>query len=133
LAGAGGSLLGDQTLYYAISAVDAVGGESALSFIVRATIPSGTNTNSVILTGLSFAPGTMSFHVYRGPNPAQLYRIATAQSVADRFVDNGLSRQLVAPPDAAFDHANFYWRLELQPAYSATIHSDRTAGNDFAE
>ena len=25
------------------------------------------------------------------------------------------------PPDANFDHANFYWRLELQPEYAATI------------
>ena len=52
------------------------GEESALSFVARATVPAGEDTNAVTLHDLSFAPGTDSFNVYRGPNPSQLLRIA---------------------------------------------------------
>src|SRR5262249_47108438 len=31
--------------------------------------------------------------------------------------------------DGNYDHANFYWRREIQPEYSATIHSATTVGN----
>jgi hypothetical protein len=41
-----------------------------------------------------------------------------------------LEKQLVAPPDANFDHANFYWRMELQPEAVATLHSTNSIGND---
>ena len=39
--GAGGTLTAGQTLYYAVSGVDASGAEGRISFIVRATILSG--------------------------------------------------------------------------------------------
>jgi hypothetical protein len=126
----GGTLDGDQTLYYAVSAVGADGSESALAFLVRATIPPGTNTNSVQLTSLSFAPGTSGFHVYRGKNPVHLFRIASNQAVANDFVDSGLPKLLETAPDENYDHANFYWRFELQPVYVATIYSVDTVGND---
>ena len=77
---AGGTLAGDQTLYYAVTGGDASGQESSLSFVVRATIPAGTNTNSVTLSGLSFSSDATRFHVYRGTNPSQLLRIAADQT-----------------------------------------------------
>ena len=40
--GAGGTLAGGQTLYYAVSALDSAGNESVLSFVVLASIPPGT-------------------------------------------------------------------------------------------
>jgi hypothetical protein len=126
----GGTLAGDQTLYYAVAGVGLDGAESALSFLVRATIPTGGNTNSVRLTALSFSQGTAGFHVYRGEEPNRLYRIASNQPISDSFSDTGLVNQLVAPPDANFDHANFYWRLELQPESAATVHSPNSIGND---
>ena len=125
-----GTLGGDQTIYYAISAVDEVGIESALSFIVRASVPPGGDLNSVTLRNLSFSPGTMAFHAYRGPNPVQLYRIASNQPVANEFIDTGLDYEAVAPPDPNYDHANFYWRIEFQPEYAATLHSLRAVGNN---
>ena len=125
----GGTLAGGQTLYYAISAVDRNGAESPLSFTVRATIPAGTATNTVTLSGLSFSAGTQGFQVYRGSNPTQLYQIASNQAVAGQFVDTGLANQLVTPPDNSYDHANFYWRLELQPEIAATIYSSNTIGS----
>jgi len=126
----GGTLAGDQTLYYALSALDLSGGESPLSFVVRATIPPGTNTNSVTLTGLSFSSNTTGYNVYRGANPSQLYRVAANQSPSSQFADAGLVRELAGPPDENFDHANFHWRLEVQPEYAATIQSATTIGND---
>ena len=78
---------------------------------MRAVIPAGEATNSVTLHGLSFSSAAKSFSVYRGTNPAQLFRIASEQPMASTFCDTGLAKQLAGPPDANFDHANFYWRL----------------------
>ena len=126
--GTGGSLTGGQTLYYAVAGVDASGNESLLSFIVRAiTLSDGS---SVSIGGLSFSPDTASFNVYRGSVPAQLFRIASNQAIAAQFTDTGLSKQLIAPLDPNFDHANFYWRMELQSESAVTIHSATTVGND---
>src|SRR5207248_549557 len=123
----GGSLEAGRVLYYAIAGVDDGNDEGMISFIVRASISS--SGNSVRLTGLSFAPGTVSFNVYRGETPAQLFRIASACPVSDHFTDTGLPKQLIAPPDSNFDHANFYWRMELLPELGVTTHSGNTAGN----
>lgn len=123
----GGTLESGQVLYYAVSGVNSAGGEGALSFIVTATVL--TDGSSVTLSGLSFASGTTTFDVYRGPTPSELFRIATGQDIAVQFSDAGLTDQLVAPPDPNFDHANFYWRMEAQPEIAATIHSANTVGN----
>lgn len=125
----GGTLAGGQTLYYAVTAKDSGGVESALSFAVRAKLPSGTNTNAVTLTGLRFSPGTAGFDVYRGSSPVRLLRIAADQPVAPQFTDTGLPAELHGPPDANFDHANFYTRLELQPEVNATIYTPVTIGS----
>jgi Putative phage tail protein len=125
LASTGGTIGGGATYYYALSGVDADGRESELSFVVRATIPAGTATNAVTLTGLSFSPGTASFHVYRGRNPQQLYRIAEAASLASTFVDTGLAVAAAGPADANYDHARFDWRLELHPPVAVTLAAAR--------
>jgi hypothetical protein len=130
---AGGTLAGGQILYYAVSALDSAGNESVLSFMILASIPPGSNANSVTLTGLSFDTSTTSFNVYRGPNPQQMGRIAFSQTLASSFTDTGLTDQVWVPPDPAFDHANFYWRTELQPPYAATIATANTVGNATAE
>uniref|UniRef100_Q01Z30 Tip attachment protein J domain-containing protein n=1 Tax=Solibacter usitatus (strain Ellin6076) TaxID=234267 RepID=Q01Z30_SOLUE len=126
--GGGGTLHAGQALYYAVSGVDASGAEGLLSFIVRAITP--TDSSSVTIHGLSFSPGTSGFHVYRGTTPAQLFRIASNQAIAVQFTDPGMDKQLVAPIDPNFDHANFYWRMELQPEAAATIHGTAAIGND---
>ncbi|MBV8844426.1 MAG: hypothetical protein JO307_16585, partial [Bryobacterales bacterium] len=124
----GGTLAGGQTLYYAVSALDGNGAESGLSFIVRAVIAAGGNTNSVELTGLSFSQGSGSVNVYRGPNPYQLLLIANT-AVAQTYTDAGATASLAGPPDGNYNHANFYWRFELQPENVVGIHSPTTIGN----
>ena len=125
--GTGGTLASGQTLYYAVSATDGAGNESGLSFVVMAqTI---APASSVTLTGLSFAAGVSGFNVYRGQTPAEMFRIATEQVVATTFVDTGLAEQPIPPPDPNFDHANFYWRMELQSETAATVYSATTIGN----
>lgn len=131
--GTGGTLAGNQILYYAVGALDSAGSESALSFVILASIPPGSNTNSVTLTGLSFDSNTTCFNIYRGPNPQQLGRIASSQALSANFTDTGLPAQVWVPPDPNFDHANFYWRTELQPPYAATIATADTVGNSTAE
>ena len=127
----GGTISGGQTLYYAVSAKDAAGNESALSFLVGAAVMS--DGSKVTLTGLSFAPGTAGFNVYRGTNPARLFRIAKDETPAGQFTDAGLEKEAAAPPDANFDHANFYWRLERQPERQATLHTGNTVGSESLE
>ncbi|MGE5647841.1 MAG: phage tail protein [Acidobacteriota bacterium] len=126
----GGSLAGSETFYYAVTAGDASGQESGLSFVVRATIPAGTNSNSVTLSGLSFPSDATCFHVYRGANPSQLLRIAHGVAIAGSFTDTGLAAELVPPPDANYDHVNMYWRLEMQPENAVTAHGANFVGND---
>ena len=133
IAGTGGTLAADETLYYAVSDVDGTGAEGSLSFVVPARIPAGPNTNTVTLTGLSFPPSAASFHVYRGLSPTQLFRIASNQAIAAQFTDSGLANQITPPPDSNFDHANFYWRLELEPQYPATLSSASSVGSDALE
>ena len=125
----GGTIAGGQTLYYAISALDGTGAESALSFVVMAVVPSGLNTNSVTLDGFSFSPATSGFNVYRGPNPSELLKIANAVTVASSYTDTGVAATLAGPPDPNYDHANFYWRMELQPEIGVNIESATTIGN----
>ncbi|MBV8817820.1 MAG: hypothetical protein JO022_05645 [Acidobacteriaceae bacterium] len=125
----GGTLSGGQTLYYGVTAVDASGGESGLSFLVKANIPSGTNTNQVTLPNLSFPARAVNFNVYRGTTPAELLQIAQNTAVAATFTDSGATTNLAAPPDSNYDHANFYWRIELQPEEPVDIHSPLTIGN----
>jgi hypothetical protein len=86
-----------------------------------------------VLEGLRFSASSTYFNVYRGTSPFVLRRIASNETVAGSFVDEGLSAELVPPPDENFDHANFYWRLELQPEYPATIHTSSSIGNDTLE
>ena len=125
----GGTLTGGQGLYYGISAMDANGAEGGLSFIAAANVPAGANTNQVTLVSLSFSPAAASFNVYRGPNPTQILRIASGIAIANQFVDTGLTASLQGPPDPNYDHANFYWRLELQPPETVNIYSASTIGN----
>ena len=124
-----GTIAGGQTLYYAVSALDGTGAESGLSFTIMAGIPSGGNTNSVSLMGFSFSVATAGFNVYRGPNPYELLEIATNVAVASSYTDTGVAAMLTGPPDANYDHANFYWRLELQPEIGVNIESATTVGN----
>jgi Putative phage tail protein len=125
----GGTLAGGQTLYYGISAVDPNGAEGGLSFIAIAQVPAGVDTNQVTLISLSFSSGAATFDVYRGPNPTQLLRIATNVAIAGQFVDSGLTASLQGPPDYNYDHASFYWRLELQPPEQVNVYSATTVGN----
>lgn len=129
IAATGGTLAGGQTLYYAVSALDTAGLESGLSFTIPAAIPAGTNTNTVTLTGLSFSPGTAGFVVYRGNSPVQLLRVASQNSITSTFTDTGLASELSGPPDESYDHANFYWRMELEPETQAGLFSATTIGN----
>ncbi|HNY39433.1 MAG TPA: phage tail protein [Bryobacteraceae bacterium] len=121
----GGALAGGQSWYYAVSALDASGKETELSFAVRASVPAGAE-NRVTLRELSFAPGTAGFRVYRGANPSRLLRIEQVSGTAAAFTDAGLAAQCALPVDANFDHANFYWRTELMPETAVAAASATT-------
>ncbi|MBV8573062.1 MAG: phage tail protein [Acidobacteriaceae bacterium] len=125
---AGGTLQGGSNLYYAVSAIDGSGNEGMLSYTIPCAVPSGTNANTVTISGLSFPPGAASFNVYRGSTPQLLYRIASRVAVAGSYTDTGAAPQPVGPPDPSFDHANFYYRYEYAGPFPATIFSSTTVG-----
>jgi hypothetical protein len=129
IATTGGTLAGGQSLYYAVSAVDASGAEGGLSFIAQAALPATTNTNQVTLTGFSFSASSTGFRVYRGLNPSQLLLIDVSTTIAGSYTDAGAATELDGPPDPNYDHANFYWRLEMQPEEGVTTASATTIGN----
>ncbi|MBM3725504.1 MAG: hypothetical protein FJW40_08780 [Acidobacteria bacterium] len=128
IASTGGTLAGNQTLYYAVSGVDAGGNEGPLSFVVRAVIPAGTNTNKVTLTGLSLPAVAAMRRVYRGPSPRQLLRIAESAVSGNQFVDEGVAAMLLPPPDDQFDHANVYWRPEVLAETQADLFGASSVG-----
>jgi hypothetical protein len=125
-ANAGGILEGGSTYYYAVSAVDAAGNEGDISFTASITLPAGPNTNTVTITGLSFPANSATFHMYRGLNPQILYRIASNVALAASFLDTGFPIIPISPPDASFDHANFYYRYEYAGPYQVTASSATT-------
>jgi len=125
----GGTLAAATTYFYAISAVDTDGNQSPLSFIAQATTPAGSSTNTVTLSGIALPSGAAGFHVYRGVTSGFLQRIASAVPPSPTFTDSGFTAQAVLPPDPNFDHVNMYWRWELLPEASASIHSATTIGN----
>ena len=123
----GGTVEGGRSYYYAVSAVGEDGAESGLSFVVRAALPAGSF--AVTLKGMSFGPGTVAFHVYRGTSPTQLLRIASDQPVGAMYTDSGAEVSAVVPADRNYDHANFYWRLELLPEHGCSASSAMSVGN----
>ncbi len=129
IAATGGTIEGNQTVYYAVTAVDADGLESNPSFVVRAEIPAGTSTNTVTLNALSFTPNTTSFNVYRGALPSTLNRIAFEQSIATTFLDAGLAIDTHGAPSVHYDHANFYWWLETNDELFASIFGPDSVGS----
>ncbi|HZQ50629.1 MAG TPA: phage tail protein [Bryobacteraceae bacterium] len=127
-ASTGGTIPGGESLYYAVTAVDGAGNEGALSFTVPVRVPDGTNTNTVTIGGLSFPTVAQSFNVYRGTSPQVLYRIATDVPLSATYTDVGAPAQPFGPPDASFDHANFYYRYEYAGPFPVTIFSATTVG-----
>lgn len=123
-----GNIEGGSTFYYAVTAVDSAGNEGMLSFTVAATVPDGSSQNSVVINGLSFPVNTTSFNVYRGTTPQLIYRIASNLPISASYTDAGAPPQPIGPPDASFDHANFYYRFEYAGPYPATIFSTTTIG-----
>jgi hypothetical protein len=126
---AGGTLQANSVFYYSLTSVDGTGAESALSFAVAAVTRSGTATYSVTLQNISLPVSAATFNVYRGPTPTELVRISSNNALAAVFTDTGLAASQNLPPDANYDHANFYWRMEAQPVSPVTIHSATTVGN----
>lgn len=114
-----GSLPGGQVYYYAVTANDS-SGEGNTSFVVRAQIPTGTTSNTVTLTGLTFPRTAQTFNVYRGLNPQSLYQIESELKLSSTYVDSGLPARPRGLPDSSFDHANFYYRYEYAGPFRVT-------------
>ena len=124
-----GSLPGGKTLYYALTAVNADGAESPLSFTVEARLAGGASGYAVRLEGIRCSNDAASMNVYRGESPFVLRRIALGAPVAGSFLDDGLAATVIPGPDPNFDHARFQWRLEFLPGTQADLYGARMIGN----
>ena len=132
--GTDGTLAGAQTLYCGISAVDAAGRRRERVVVRRKDIDSGWRVDAQYNAGgLKFWAGAPRASMCTAGQIHRSFRIATDQAPASTFCDNGLAKQIAGPPDPNFDHANFYWRFELQTEYPATLHALDTVGNDTLE
>lgn len=108
----GGGLAGGTTYYYAVSSKNSQGQEDPLSFTIAATVPDVGNKTRVSIVDLSFPTTATTFNVYRGLTPQTLFCIAKEVPLAGTFTDSGMDPLPMGPPDANFDHANFYYRYE---------------------
>ena len=134
IARSGGTLGGSQTLYYAISAVNAAGrGERAVICCARDD-PGWRRDAQRDDRELEF--------LERNGWISRLSRTQSVAAVSHRFRSDGRAgvhryglakSSLPRRPTPTIDHANFYWRRELQPEYPATIHSSNTVGNSTLE
>ncbi len=124
-----GGSLPSGNLYYAVTAVDLAGNEGPLSFTVPASIVGTSNSNQITIVGLSFPASATQFNVYRGLTPQQLYRITPSPlPIAARYTDSGATPLPLGPPDASFDHANFYYRYQYAGPVTADIFSTSSIG-----
>jgi len=124
----GGTLSGDRTLYYGITAVDGSGGEGPLSALARAQLGAGT-THQVTLSIVTLPAEAVGINLYRGTDAHRLLRIASALPLGQLIVDPGMESQWYAPTDSRFDHANFYWRAEVSPPVAAQVFGGDSIGN----
>jgi hypothetical protein len=125
----GGGTLPGGNLYYAVTAVDPEGNEGPLSFTVPASIVGTSNSNQVTIVGLSFPAVATKFHVYRGTTPQELYRITPSPvPIAAEYTDSGSVPLPFGPPDASFDHANFYYRYQYAGPITADVFSVSSIG-----
>ena len=126
----GGSLPGNANFYYAVAGVDQDGREGSLSFTIPAVTPAISETNQVTIGGFSFPRDAVHFHVYRGSSPQELYRITPLPvPIAAQYTDTGAPPTAFGPPDASFDHANFYYRHEYAGPFIADLFSASTIGS----
>lgn len=124
----GGTLPAGSNFYYAVTAVDSTRNEGPLSFTVPVLIAGNANTNQVTISGLSFPRTAVQFNVYRGSTPQELYRIASSLPLSGAYTDSGAAPEQIGPPDASFDHANFYYRHEYAGPFVADVFSASTIG-----
>ena len=125
----GGSMTGGLTYYYAASAVDGSGLEGALSYLVRAPLPAGTESGSVRLQRIRAVTSAAAVRVYRGTSPQRLRRVTEIATTASEWLDAGAVESLTPPVDDSYDHARILWRMELMPPVMATEFGPNTIGN----
>lgn len=113
----GGSISGDQNVYYFLTALDASGKRSIRSLPIEVVIPAGTNTNEVVLTGRSsliFDCNQVTYEVYRAyGDPHSIFRIASNQTIpsgAWTFTDTGSANDGTLPPEEHILTHRVYWR-----------------------
>jgi hypothetical protein len=95
----GGSMAGGQTVWCAFAAEDASGAVTPLSSFVSCYIPAGTNTNTVAVSGIQWAPGTVACHAWMGSSPQTLFYAGRSASVLAAFeLSHGLEASWIDTP-----------------------------------
>ncbi len=100
----GGSIAGNRVLWLAICSKDSSGNLGAPSPLVRADIPSGTATNTVTISGLSWAAGVTGYVLFAGLDPNALTAQAESSTTPSSVTLVSLSERAWGIPDCEFDH-----------------------------
>jgi hypothetical protein len=115
----GGTIEGYQSIYYGFVAIDANGNMSPMSDLIEVLVPTGTNTNQVVISGLNpfdqNAVAFLTFQSFNNPWNPQLLQNATAVPSSSgnssfTFTDSGLSQIPQLPPSQEITSTRLYWR-----------------------
>lgn len=102
----GGSIPGNRVLWLAIASKDASGLLGAPSPLIRADIATGTATNTVTVSGLTWAAGVTGYVLFGGFDPNALTAQAESSTTPTSVTLTALSERAWGLPDCEFDHLN---------------------------
>jgi hypothetical protein len=101
-ANSGGTIPGNQRIYFAISVQDSNALWSAISKFGLVDIPPGTNTNTVTTPAITWQGGEAAYTLFAGNSDQTLSEQATGASFPSTFTLTSLNVATYGPPDQVF-------------------------------
>jgi hypothetical protein len=101
--GTGGTLTGNRTYSLAVCAKDTNGLYSGPSDLVNVQVPTGTNTNTVTLTDLTWDSSTDGYALFAGTDPNLMCFQSETTGTPSTIALNSLSDRTWGLPDIEFD------------------------------
>lgn len=105
-----GGDLSRGSYFYGLTTVDSGGNESGLSSLIPVTIGGLTETNKVILKGISSSAAAVTVNLYRGDTPYHLVRVATGLSPSGSVIDSGADPGNELAPDPNYSRLRAWFR-----------------------
>lgn len=123
----GGTLSGGS-YFYGLTTVDSGGNESGLSSLIPVTIGGPTESNKVLLKGISSSAAAVTLNLYRGDTPYHLVRIATGLNPAGIVTDGGAYLGNELAPDPNYSRLRAWFRQTFLLDESASTWTANSIG-----